>query len=86
MEYTIIYIYSDISLYNENITCRQKISVCRHQYEEIRKLQEEKHSFIMQQNIRIYVRLLGEIKTTEEVKELTEWTDIPLLWMGTLTC
>lgn len=40
----------------------------------------------MQQNIRIYVKLLGEIKTTEEVKELTEWTDIPLLWMGTLTC
>ena len=24
-------------LHNENVTCRQKLSVCRYQYEEIRK-------------------------------------------------
>ena len=74
MEYTIIYIYSDISLYNENITCRQKISVCRHQYEKIRKSQEEKHSFVMQQNIRIYVKLLGEIKNYWRSKRI-DWMD-----------
>lgn len=68
-------ICSDILLNNKNITCNN--SACTHQYQEIRKYKKKKLSLIMQQQIKVYEKLLGKLKYTKRMKEeLSEWRDL----------
>ena len=76
----IIYICSDISLHNENIShskneCLQTLL--------INQITEEEKTFIHNAEVYKYIlKHLGEIKATEEVKEVNEWRDILCSWIG----
>lgn len=62
--------------HNENATCRQKLRQVG-----ISMKQLETTFIIAFKNI---CKLLREKKNYSRSKELTEWTDIPCSWMGTL--
>lgn len=48
---------------------------------------ENKTFHLQCKNIRMYIKLLGEIKINKAVEEeLSEWRDIPCSWMGRFNC